>query len=428
MRRPLLVFVLWLSLGLLVLTPGAGALTAGEAVLQTGATGEEVRRLQAGLDLLGLDPGPVDGIFGPQTEQAVLRAQQRFGLAADGRAGPELRDRIAALAAGEHQVSPGETLSGIAAAYGLTVAELIDHNDLPDPDLLWVGQRIRLAPAAPAPLPAAPVAPAEPAAAAATEVASVAAVADERPAPVRGLPLPDRLRPGPQINLEPGESLVPVRLYTALANPDAAAARGGRGTLQLAAPAQRIALTFNGGPDPDLTPQVLQTLARYNMQATFFVHGEAARAHPDLVEALVAAGHEVANNGWSRHAGTAYADAVAGIAATARAVQEAAGVTTLWFRPPGARLEQSQLQAAEATGHRMVLWTSVGVRDHHRPGRAVLTVQVLDAAFPGAIIMLHDSEADSVAALPGILEALAAKGIVSVNLSALLQPAAAALH
>ncbi len=64
-----------------------------------------------------------------------------------------------------------------------------------------------------------------------------------------------------------------------------------------------IGLTFDDGPDPEHTPRVLEILARHGVHATFFVKGDAASAHPELVQRLVRAGHEVGSHGYHhRHA------------------------------------------------------------------------------------------------------------------------------
>src|SRR5687767_1986315 len=58
------------------------------------------------------------------------------------------------------------------------------------------------------------------------------------------------------------------------------------------------ALTFDDGPHPKFTPQLLSVLARYNAHATFFIVGEAARQHPEIVRAIAEAGHAIANHSW----------------------------------------------------------------------------------------------------------------------------------
>src|SRR5881397_2162197 len=65
-----------------------------------------------------------------------------------------------------------------------------------------------------------------------------------------------------------------------------------------AAGRRRVALTFDDGPDPEATPRLLRLLAARDVRATFFLIGERAARHPDIVRALVADGHEVGNHTW----------------------------------------------------------------------------------------------------------------------------------
>lgn len=78
----------------------------------------------------------------------------------------------------------------------------------------------------------------------------------------------------------------------------------GDNTVRLAAPAARrreVALTFDDGPDPEVTPQILTVLARHGARATFFCIGERAAAHPDLCRRIVAGGHRIENHGQRHH-------------------------------------------------------------------------------------------------------------------------------
>src|SRR5262245_35801576 len=73
----------------------------------------------------------------------------------------------------------------------------------------------------------------------------------------------------------------------------------GRGAEE-SAPA--LSLTFDDGPDPEHTPRILDQLSRLGVRATFFVVGERAAAHPDLVKRIVNEGHEIGNHTWTHAA------------------------------------------------------------------------------------------------------------------------------
>ena len=108
------------------------------------------------------------------------------------------------------------------------------------------------------------------------------------------------------------------------------------------------ALTFDDGPDPELTPRILAVLARYDVRATFNVMGYNAVRHCDLIRALVDGGHELGNHTWS-HQDLAFQSPTAtgrqldrGLAA----IERTAGVRPRFFRPPRGELTGAAVQAA----------------------------------------------------------------------------------
>ena len=179
-----------------------------------------------------------------------------------------------------------------------------------------------------------------------------------------------------------------------------------------------IALTFDDGPDPVYTPQVLAVLARYDATATFFVLGRHVDVYPDLVCQIVAAGHRLGNHSYShtilRWAGPGE---IAGeLDRTDAALVRAAGVRTRLFRHPGGMQGLFLPFRTAARGWRVVVW-SVDPRDYAHPGANEIAQRVLAEAHPGAIVLLHDgspdgdeSRAQTVAALPVILEGLRGRG------------------
>ena len=100
---------------------------------------------------------------------------------------------------------------------------------------------------------------------------------------------------------------------------------------------RRIALTIDDGPDPDVTPRVLDLLDRYDARATFFCIGDLARRHPRWIEAIVARGHAIENHS-QRHRHTFSLSGLAAlrreIAAAQQTLTELAGTRPLFFRAP----------------------------------------------------------------------------------------------
>jgi peptidoglycan-N-acetylglucosamine deacetylase len=156
--------------------------------------------------------------------------------------------------------------------------------------------------------------------------------------------------------------------------------------------AECACLTFDDGPDPNYTPQILDRLAAAGVRATFFLVGSAAVRHPALVRRIVTAGHEVANHTWNhrypllggaaaaREEVTAGSDALAGIT----------GQHPRYFRPPYGRLRRCQTEAAAELGQTVVLWSLSG-KDWGPWGRAALISRRLARAQAGDIILLHDA-------------------------------------
>ena len=185
-----------------------------------------------------------------------------------------------------------------------------------------------------------------------------------------------------------------------------------------------IALTFDDGPDPTYTPQVLEVLARFEAVATFFVLGRHVDAHPELVRRIVRAGHAVGAHSYS-HAILRWVGPgeIAGeLRRSEIALARAAGIRTSLFRHPGGMQGPFLPFVARAGGWRVVVW-SVDPQDYTEPGATEIARHVLEAAHPGAIVLLHDgspdgneSRAQTVEALPAILSGLRARGYRFVGL------------
>ncbi len=112
--------------------------------LTLGSRGPYVRLLQSLIARLGYNPGPVDGVFGPQTRQAVIQFQRDFGLTPDGIVGPATWNALERYLRGYavYTIRPGDTLFNIARRYATTVIAIQTANPGLQPEALRVGQRI----------------------------------------------------------------------------------------------------------------------------------------------------------------------------------------------------------------------------------------------------------------------------------------------
>lgn len=112
--------------------------------LRYGMSGTDVMEMQATLRKIGYNPGPIDGIFGAQTRSALRRFQRRFGLEPDGVAGPMTWRAMERFLLGYdlYTVRPGDTVFGIARAYGAGVQAILTANPDVDPNRLSIGRQL----------------------------------------------------------------------------------------------------------------------------------------------------------------------------------------------------------------------------------------------------------------------------------------------
>ncbi|AXG82354.1 polysaccharide deacetylase family protein [Streptomyces paludis] len=182
------------------------------------------------------------------------------------------------------------------------------------------------------------------------------------------------------------------------------------------APSRPVALTVDDGPDPRWTPLLLDVLDAHRVRATFFVVGERAARHPELLRRILAAGHTLGNHTYSHpqpFAALPPARIHEEIRRTQRVVTDATGVTPALFRAPAGGWSRTVLGAAREQGLTPVDW-SVDPKDWRAPPAARIARTVLRAR-PGDIVLCHDGGGDrsgTVAALDTALGQLRRRGTV----------------
>ena len=185
-----------------------------------------------------------------------------------------------------------------------------------------------------------------------------------------------------------------------------------------------IALTFDDGPNPFYTPQILAILERYKIKATFFCVGWLVENYPDLVRQEQKAGHVVGNHTWSHPylSRLSEPEIVTQLTRTSDAIQRVTGVRPTFFRPPFGDFGSAALTRVYHLGLITVLWND-SPADWLRQGVDVILNRTLTRAGNGAIILLHDGGGDrsqTVAALPFIIEGLQQRGFQLVSLQQLI--------
>jgi peptidoglycan/xylan/chitin deacetylase (PgdA/CDA1 family) len=153
-----------------------------------------------------------------------------------------------------------------------------------------------------------------------------------------------------------------------------------------------VALTYDDGPNPPYTDELLAVLRSERVHATFFVVGRAVAAYPNVVRREVLDGNAIGNHTWAHEHLTL--DDNAGLRRTLertdRAIFEASGVHTRIMRPPFGARDWLVLGEVRKLGYTPVMWSVPLANDWEYPPARVIAARVLRYAGDGAIIDLHD--------------------------------------
>lgn len=171
-----------------------------------------------------------------------------------------------------------------------------------------------------------------------------------------------------------------------------------------------VYLTFDDGPDPRWTPQVLDVLRRHGVHAVFFQVGQNVAAYPDLVARIRSEGHLIGNHTWSHAKLTDLRNRAIGDQLDR--TDAALGERVRCVRPPYGATDPRVAGVIDARGQRTVLW-DVDPQDWAKPGADRIVRRVLGQVHDGARILMHDGGGDrgqTVAALEQVITRLQAKG------------------
>lgn len=193
-----------------------------------------------------------------------------------------------------------------------------------------------------------------------------------------------------------------------------------------------IALTIDDGPDPDVTPRVLDLLDQFGARATFFCIGERARRYPQWIEAIVARGHALENHS-QRHRHTFSLSGPAAlrreIDAAQRTLTELGGTRPLFFRAPAGLRNPFLEPVLCELGLQLASWTRRGF-DTRAHDADTITRRLLHGLAPRDILLVHDGHAARDArgepvvldVLPAVLRAAADAQLRWTTLRAALAP------
>jgi peptidoglycan/xylan/chitin deacetylase (PgdA/CDA1 family) len=185
-------------------------------------------------------------------------------------------------------------------------------------------------------------------------------------------------------------------------------------------------LTFDDGPQPGNTPDLLALLGQHEAQVTFFNVGSNVKKHPELVRDCASQGHYIADHTWDHASleGMSHEDFIDEVERTRQAILDAASDllnldhNVRYVRPPYGATDDNTRQYAAELGMAVVLW-NVDTQDWRRPGTQAIANHLLSHAKPGAIILMHDGGGDrsqTIAALKTVLPQLQEQGYVFRNI------------
>ncbi|MCG7335463.1 polysaccharide deacetylase family protein [Sporosarcina sp. ACRSM] len=180
---------------------------------------------------------------------------------------------------------------------------------------------------------------------------------------------------------------------------------------------KKVALTFDDGPDPKVTMQILDTLKKYDAKATFFMLGSRVEYYPEIAKHVADAGHELGNHTWTHpdltKAGLDKIDKE--IERTSSIIEEVTGIKSTSFRPPYGAVNST---VRSQTDLPVVLWDVDTLDWKHRNAEQLL-VNVQNSVKDGSIILMHDIHQATADGLDAVLTYLQSEGFTFVTVSEL---------
>jgi len=154
-----------------------------------------------------------------------------------------------------------------------------------------------------------------------------------------------------------------------------------------------VALTFDDGPNPPYTLQLLDVLTKYNVKATFFLIGQNAEKYPETAKIISQKGHLLGTHTYTHTdlLKTAETQIVKELSKSADIIENVTGTRPKFLRPPHGFRDSLVLQLAKEQKLDIVQW-SVMAEDWKKPGADVIADRVLSKVTNGSIVLLHDGD------------------------------------
>ncbi|WP_026580912.1 polysaccharide deacetylase family protein [Bacillus sp. J33] len=182
-----------------------------------------------------------------------------------------------------------------------------------------------------------------------------------------------------------------------------------------------IALTFDDGPSPKVTPLILDILKEHKAKATFYMLGSQAQFYPTVASRVAEEGHEIGNHSDSHADLSSLREKQIRkeIEEASAKIKEASGQLPSTVRPPYGAMNEDVKKIAEATGTPLILW-SVDSLDWKSRNASSIHKVVMNNAVPGSIVLMHDIHMPTAEALPELLKSLKKEGYEFITVSQLL--------
>lgn len=183
-----------------------------------------------------------------------------------------------------------------------------------------------------------------------------------------------------------------------------------------------IALTFDDGPDADVTPRILETLKKYNIKATFFMLGKSVNSFPEIAKQVADEGHEIANHSISHaNLNTINQNAIRKeVIESKNIIHKATGVEPKLFRPPYGEYNETVIKASKTSDQTVIMWSVDGLDWKHKEKNKVINITTANLSA-NSIVLLHDIHATTADALPTIIEKMQSEGFEFVTTSELIK-------
>ncbi|MGI6731315.1 MAG: LysM peptidoglycan-binding domain-containing protein [Anaerovoracaceae bacterium] len=285
-----------------------------------------------------------------------------------------------------YTVQPGDNLYIISLLFGIPIQNILELNEITDPALIFPGQLIVLPPDT-----VNPFQPTEPGLIRYTVLQgdTIYKISQRFGTDVESI-----LNANPGLdpyNLTPGATI-------SITIPDNAVA------IYKGSPKKIVALTFDATYGNNQTHRLLEILRENDVKATFFLSGIWLENFPHLVREIVSEGHEIGNHSYTHPHMTeiSLTEASNQIMRTDALIRNITGLSPYLFRPPYGEYSQGILNTVASLGYLTIMWT-IDSLDWKEPGADQILSRVVDNVEPGAIILLHQSSAQTAEALPEII-------------------------